>query len=79
MKEGIYIKQDSPNGKLYSGFVLHYNKGLQVATFTSCSLDFIINEVAIHKIKSINPIPIYRVDRSDIEPINTTNPRITND
>ena len=76
MKEGIYIKQDLFNGQLYTGFILYYNRGLQVATFTSCSMDFITNQIAIPKIKSINPIPIYRVDRSDIKPINTSFPRI---
>jgi len=45
MREGIYVKRDLPDGELYTGFELYWEKGkLNTRLFTSCTLAFIIRE-----------------------------------
>ena len=40
MREGIYIEKTASG--LHTGFIIHFNKGLQVTTFTSCTMAFVI-------------------------------------
>ena len=42
MVEGIYIKQDLPDGDLYTGFELYWNNGVRARLFTSCTLKHIL-------------------------------------